>query len=199
MLIVGLLSERDYMLRVNVFFGVKAAHLLPVLLLALVYAGGIAWKSGTWAEQKERAARGIRALSSNPILLWQAVAAIVVLAVVGIMLARSGNESGVGVSSMELRFRDILDKILYVRPRTKEFLIGYPALVVGIGMALRGMRQWAAPLIVIGSIGLVSALNTFCHIHTPIELSVFRVINGAIVGGLIGLAVLMIVGRKPGK
>ena len=46
-------------------------------------------------------------------------------------------------------------------------------------MALRGMRQWAAPLIVIGSIGLVSALNTFCHIHTPIQLSVFRIINGA--------------------
>lgn len=199
MLIIGLLSERDYMLRVNVFYGVKAAHLLPVLILALVYAGGIVWKSGTWVEQKERAARGIRALSSNPILLWQAVAAIAVLAVVGIMLARSGNDSGVGVSSTELKFRDILDKILYVRPRTKEFLIGYPALTVGIGMALRGIRQWAAPLIVVGSIGLVSALNTFCHIHTPIELSVFRVINGAIVGGLIGLAVLMIVGRKPGK
>lgn len=192
MLIVGLLSERDYMLRVNVFWGVKAAHLFPVLLLGLVYAGGIVWKSGTWTEQKQRLANGIKSLLANPILLWQAAAGMAVLAVVGIMLARSGNDSGVGVSSFEIRFRSYLDYVLYVRPRTKEFLIGYPALIIGIGMALRGMRQWAAPLIVVGAIGLVSALNTFCHIHTPIQLSLLRVINGALVGGVIGLVILYV-------
>jgi uncharacterized membrane-anchored protein YjiN (DUF445 family) len=41
--------------------------------------------------------------------------------------------------------------------------------------------------VVVGSIGLISALNTFCHIHTPVELSIFRVINGTLVGGIIGL------------
>ena len=87
---------------------------------------------------------------------------------------------------------------MLVRPRTKEFLIGYPALIAGIAFALRGRRQWAAPLIVIGSIGLVSALNTFCHIHTPIHLSLMRVFNGAVVGILLGIVFYGLIRRLPG-
>lgn len=186
-LIVGLLSERNYMLRVDQFLGVKLAHLMPVVILAVVFTGSIAWKSGAWADQIRLLKEKVKSFAANPILVWQAAATLVVLAIVGLMVARSGNDSGLGVSSFELHFRSILDKILYVRPRTKEFLIGYPALMLGIAFALRGMRQYAAPLIVFGSIGLISALNTFCHIHTPTELSLLRVMNGVWVGGLIGL------------
>lgn len=193
MLIVGLLSDRSFMLRVDQFIGVKLAHLAPVLILAAIYAGGVAWKSGTWAEQKQVLMSRVREVASNPILIWQAAAAVAMLMVVGLMVARSGNDSGLGISALELRFRSFLDQVLYVRPRTKEFLIGYPALILGIAFALRGMRQWAAPLVVLGSIGLVSALNTFCHIHTPVTLSLMRVVNGAIVGGLFGLVLMMLV------
>lgn len=199
LLIVGLLSQRDFMLRTDQFMGVKLAHIFPVAALMLLYAGGIAWKSDKWAAQKERFWKSIKAVSSNPVLIWQAIGMIAVLAIVGIMVARSGNDAGVGVSSFELRFRSILDKVLYVRPRTKEFLIGYPALLVGIAFALRGRRQWAAPLIVLGSIGLISALNTFCHIHTPLQLSILRVFNGAVVGIIVGAVAYWVVGRMPGE
>ena len=199
LLVVGLLSQRDFMLRTNQFLGVKAAHLLPVLLLVGLYAGQVAWKSANWQAQKERFLKAFRDVASNPVLIWQAVGMVVVLAVVGLMVARSGNDSGVGVSSLELRFRSILDKVLYVRPRTKEFLIGYPALLAGIAFALRGRRQYAAPLMVVGSIGLISALNTFCHIHTPLELSILRVINGTVVGVLVGVVFYRIIRGLPGK
>ncbi len=199
LLIVGLLSQRDFMLRIDQFMGVKLAHLLPVVILALAYAGQIAWKSDKWAAQKERFWKSLRNIGSNPLLIWQAVGMVAALVIVGLMVARSGNDSGVGVSSTELRFRSILDKVLYVRPRTKEFLIGYPALLAGIAFALRGRRQYAAPLMVVGSIGLVSALNTFCHIHTPIQLSVLRVFNGAVVGLLLGAVVYYFVKNLPGK
>ncbi|MCL5104019.1 MAG: DUF5693 family protein [Armatimonadetes bacterium] len=194
LLIVGLLSQRDFMLRINQFMGVKAAHLLPVVILAAIYAGGIAWKSDKWAEQKTRLIERYRALAANPILVWQAVGMLFALVIVGLMVARSGNDAGLEVSSLELKFRSILDKVLFVRPRTKEFLIGYPALVLGIALALRGRREWAAPLVVIGSIGVISALNTFCHIHTPLTLSLVRVINGAVLGAIVGLIVLRIFG-----
>ena len=177
-LIVGLLSERQFMLRVDQFAGVKAAHLIPVLALALLYAGGIAWKSEVWGIQRRKLARTLREISANPILWWQIIAVIFAAAVVGLMVLRSGNDSGLEVSSWEIKCRAILDRILYVRPRTKEFLVGYPALVAGIAFALRGRRQWAAPLIVFGSIGLISALNTFCHIHTPLPVSAWRIVNG---------------------
>ncbi len=148
--------------------GVKAAHLLPVVALAILYVGQVAWKSDKWAAQKQRFWTSLRGAASDPVLIWQAVGMLAALVIVGLMVARSGNDSGVGVSSVELRFRSILDKVLYVRPRTKEIFIGYPALLAGIAFALRGRRQWAAPLVVVGSVGLISALNTFCHIHTPI-------------------------------
>lgn len=198
-LIVGLLSSRNFMLRNDMFMGVKAAHLLPILILAVLFVGRIAWKSDTWINQKRKFIEAMKELGANPILMWQAAGMAVALGMIALVVMRSGNEPGVGVSGFELKFRAILDKVLFVRPRTKEFLIGYPALLVGIAFALRGRRQWAAPLIVIGSIGLVSALNTFCHIHTPLFISVWRVINGVIVGGLIGAIVYLIVRNLPGR
>ena len=198
-LIVGLLSARSFMLRTDMFMGVKLAHLLPILILAVLFVGRIAWKSDTWANQKRKFAKALKELGKNPILMWQAAGVAVALGMVAIVVLRSGNDPGVGVSGLELKFRAILDKVLFVRPRTKEFLIGYPALLVGIAFALRGLRQWAAPLIVIGSIGLVSALNTFCHIHTPLYISAWRVINGVIVGSIIGAVAYLLVRNLPGR
>ena len=183
------------MLRIDQFMGVKLAHLAPVLILTLLFAGGIAWESDTWSNQKNRLITRFREVAANPILIWQAGAMLAILVIVGLMVARSGNDAGVGVSPLELKFRALLDKILYVRPRTKEFLIGYPALFIGILMTLRGRRDWAAPLLVIGSIAVVSAVNTFCHIHTPLALSAIRVVNGAIVGVIVGLAVYFFIAK----
>ena len=198
-LIVGLLSQREFMLRTDQFMGVKLAHLLPVLTLAVLYAGQLAWKSDKWPAQKARFWKSMRNIGSNPVLMWQAAGMLLAVVIVGLMVARSGNDSGIGVSGLELKFRSILDKVLYVRPRTKEFLIGYPALLVGIAFALRGRRQWAAPLVVVGSVGLVSALNTFCHIHTPIQLSLLRVLNGMVVGVLFGMIAYWLAKGLPGK
>lgn len=199
LLIMGLLSGRDFMLRTDQFAGVKLAHLLPVIVLALLYAGGIAWQAESWTAVKERFGKTMKNLAANPVLMWQALGMLAVVALVGLMVARSGNDSGLGVSGTELRFRSILDKVLYVRPRTKEFLIGYPALLAGIAFAIRGWRQWAAPLVAVGSIGLISTLNTFCHIHTPLQLSVLRVFNGTVVGILIGLAAYWLIRNLPGN
>ena len=199
LLIVGLVSQRSFMLRIDQFMGVKLAHLLPVMLLVLIFVGSIAWKRDTWDAQKKRFTESIVNIGRNPVLIWQAVGMAALLVIVALMVARSGNDSGLGVSDTELRFRSILDKVLYVRPRTKEFLIGYPALLWGIAFALRGRRQWAMPLVVLGSIGLVSALNTFCHIHTPIMLSVIRIINGLVVGTIIGCIAYWLLWRLPGR
>jgi ABC-type nitrate/sulfonate/bicarbonate transport system permease component len=49
------------------------------------------------------------------------------------------------------------------------------------------------PLLILGSIGQVSMVNTFAHIHTPFIISFIRSINGFILGiaaGLVLTAVL---------
>ncbi|MBO7394243.1 MAG: hypothetical protein J6U98_08605 [Abditibacteriota bacterium] len=87
----------------------------------------------------------------------------------------------------------MLDKVLFVRPRTKEFLVGYPLLMAGMAFLTKGKRNWAVPCIVVGSVGLISALNTFCHIHTPLILSFVRTLNGLWVGLVIGIILSTIV------
>ena len=195
LLIVGLLSQRSFMLRIDTFMGVKLATLLPVLILTALFLADAAWKTQSWASLKTQAMEKYRSIMNNPILIGQAIGMVVILAVIGLVVARSGNDSGLEVSSTELRFRAILDRIMYVRPRTKEFMLGYPALIAGIYFLLLKKKNIASVLMVIGSIGLISAVNTFCHIHTPLILSLLRVINGAVVGLICGLIVIWIIKR----
>ncbi|MEN6372661.1 MAG: DUF5693 family protein [Armatimonadota bacterium] len=195
MMIAGLLAKESFMMRADQFAGVKLAHLLPILIAAFVLAAGIGWGSASWHEQVEKIKTAFKRLSSQPVLIWHTAIALVLLVMLGLLLARSGNDSGVGVSGIELRFRSILDKILYVRPRTKEFLIGHPALFLGIAAALGGRRGWAALLLVIGTIGEVSIVNTFCHIHTPIFISAYRVTIGSVLGLALGIVLLLMFSR----
>lgn len=198
-LIVGLLSSREFMLRTNQFMGIKAAHLLPILALAGLFAGGIAYAAATWPQQRRRMAEAYGRISASPILIGQVIGLMAIVVLLALVVARSGNDAGLQVSSLELKFRAILDKVLFVRPRTKEFLIGYPLLLCGLAFLLRGRRQWGAVLVTIGSLGLVSALNTFCHIHTPLAVTALRVVNGVLVGSVLGVLLYRVIGRLPGR
>ena len=71
--------------------------------------------------------------------------------------------------------------------------MGYPLLMAGMAFLTKGKRNWAVPCIVVGSVGLISALNTFCHIHTPLILSFVRTLNGLWVGLVIGIILSTIV------
>lgn len=192
MIIAGLLAQERFMLRVDQFAGVKLAHMLPIIVVAFVLAAGVGWGAATWREQIERINNSIKRLAAQPVLIGHSVLALIVLVMIGMLLARSGNEPGVGVSGLELKFRSILDTVLFVRPRTKEFLVGHPALFLGITAALGGRRGWAALLLVIGTIGEVSVVNTFCHIHTPIATSVLRAAIGSVLGLALGIVLLLL-------
>ncbi len=130
---------------------------------------------------------------NSPVLFRYAIVGMGALVMLMMVVLRSGNEAGVGVSPLELKFRATLDQVLYVRPRTKEILLGYPALWAAIWLARRGERNWSRVLFVAGVVGLVSAVNTFCHIHTPLAVSLVRVVNGAWVGAIAGVALVWII------
>jgi hypothetical protein len=194
--VVGLLSGRPALVKVTEFAGIKVAHLLPLLAVAAFYAASVLPPATTWEAHRERVEARVRWLLAEPFRVWHALAALLGLVALGLIVARTGNDPGVGVSAMELRLRSLLDQLL-VRPRTKEFLLGHPALVLALWLAAtnRG-RSWLVPLLLVGAIGQVSLVNSFCHLHTPIALTVARVWNGLWVGGLIGLAVAWAVSTR---
>jgi hypothetical protein len=191
-LVVGLLATRPFMLHANQFLGIKAQHAVPLFIVALAaLMGGPGFPNETWERFKTRAEARLRIVYEEPARFGVLLLILVGLAALALIVARTGNDSGVGVSGFELHGRALLDRILPVRPRTKEFLLGHPAFILGIAWWFRGRRRWALPAFVVGSIGQVSLLNTFCHIHTPLIVSLWRDGIGLILGTLIGAIVFV--------
>jgi len=129
------------------------------------------------------------------VLLWHAAAALAIAAAAIFLVLRTGNDPLIRPSASALGMRDRLEELLIARPRTKEFLLGHPALMLGVALAMRGMGGWAALLLIAGAVGQVSITNTFCHLHSPLWLSLLRVINGCWLGLLIGSVVTLVAGR----
>ena len=200
--IAGILSGRLFLLKVDEFLGVKTVLVAPVLLTALYYGLGLADLSRE-AGFKERLAHAIgrgRDILSQPLSIGQLVAGVVGLVAIGLFVARSGNDPGVGVSPTELHVRALLDKYLLVRPRTKEFLFGHPALLFGLAAAAGGrFPRWTLLLLIFGAVGQSSMLDTFCHLHTPLFLSLLRASIGWLLGAMIGSALYVAASRADSR
>ncbi|HAU31249.1 MAG TPA: hypothetical protein DCW46_02995 [Desulfotomaculum sp.] len=190
---VGLLSDSAYILKLNSFMGVKAAHILPLAIIGLiflVYSGTPPSK----AEQAETSGNKFRSSLANlldqPVLIKWALAGAVLLAILAVYVMRTGNEVVVHPSTLELKFRALLDNFLGVRPRTKEFLLGQPFLLLLFYTGYRGNA--CLPLLLLGAIGQISIVNTFAHLHTPLLVSLLRFFNGFWSGIIIGLVLILI-------
>lgn len=170
--LVVLLGDVRFLVKVEEFRGVKAAHLFPPLLLAAIFV-------------PRPADRPLREWLSAPVRLWQVLLGLAGAGLVAVYLLRTGND-GLPVPAVEDAFRRALEQAFVARPRTKEFLLGHPALLAGLAFRAQGSSKLAAPLLVAGSIGQVSILNTFAHAHTPLLLSVARTGYGLLFGLLLG-------------
>jgi len=107
-------------------------------------------------------------LLTAPLRIWH-VLALAVVALGGLIyILRTGNVYlGLPIPQFDEGMRRFLENMLVFRPRTKEFLIGHPALMLAAAVALSGYWRISLPLVLIGCIGQISMINTFSHIHTP--------------------------------
>ncbi|TJY41922.1 hypothetical protein E5161_12030 [Cohnella pontilimi] len=178
-MVVAMLNHISYSYVLQQFRGVSLLHLGPI---ALVAAYVFLYGSGNTVTENAR-----NILRMPLTVVW--VVGFVVLAGAGYYyLTRTGNAGN--VSSVELAFRSILENTFGVRPRTKEFLLGHPFMLLGIFLALR--YRWATVLLVAGTIGQLSMVDTFAHIHTPLILSISRILLGLGLGLLIGFVLIAI-------
>lgn len=173
--IIGTISRTSFGLGIDVFPGVKIAHIIPIVLVLGI---SIYKKHGLDTAYYKKV------LTSKVTYLAIGIVGIVAIALL-IYTTRTGNSGGVSV--LELKFRQLLDNILGVRPRTKEFLIGYPILVSLLSF---GYKEKYLPLLIFATIGPVSLVNTYAHIHTPIMISLVRSGYGIIIGFIIGAIVI---------
>ena len=185
--IIGTLSRTNFALGIDVFAGVKVATFAPILLIValLLYI-------------KHRFDfKYYKGILDKKISYGELIIFVALIGVLVIYITRTGN-SGTA-STLEREFRQVLDNLLGVRPRTKEFLIAYPILLC---LLRYGYKEIYIPFVMLAAIGPISLVNTYAHIHTPILISLLRSIYGIALGILIGLVfifILNLLGRKMRK
>ncbi len=188
-LVAALLTGWEFMMAARVFVGVKVAHVIPVALVALVTATA-ALPPRHWRE----AAARMWAWSDRPLRVRYAVGVLVAALAAVVLLGRSGN-FGLPVPAAEERLRELLEDALVARPRTKEYLLGHPALVLAALCAARGWKAAAVVLAAVGTVGQASIINSFAHIHTPLLYTFWRTANGLVLGSVLGAAAAAVVVR----
>jgi len=198
MFVASLLSRWPFMLAFLTFLGVKAAHILPVALVALWLTSEVLTSAGAdWRTTARQMVQWI----NQPVRIGTALAAVLVGAVAVVLLARTGNIS-VPVSGPEQQLRTVLESILVARPRTKEFLFGYPALVLAGASAALGWRRVALAFLLAGAVGTAGAINSFSHLHTPFLYTAWRTGNALVLGAVVALPAVLVlhwVARRTGR
>lgn len=190
----AILGDVRFFLEMEIFRGVKITFIAPLLLIAIVYLTRYNLFSANKTDAKS---------------LWQQVAKIMnypvyvkslfifgLIAVAAwVYIGRSGHTAGVPVLDSERKMRDFLERMMYARPRGKEFLIGHPAFFLAV-MAL--YRRWPQmlhfALVIVATIGQGSLVETFAHVRTPVFMTFVRGLDGMVVGILFG--VLAVIGMQ---
>ena len=186
LLVVGLMSSPLAMEEIERFRGVRAVLALPPLIALALYVFDRRFGSGV-----ERP----RDVFVSPVLAYQLLAGIVLVAAGVLLLMRSGNDSDISPSQFELSLRHLLTHVMSVRPRFKEFLIGVPFIML-LPALVPVHRRAIGWLLALGiGVGIGDVVDTFSHLHTPLAISLWRVGNGVAVGIAIG-ALLIWIYRK---
>lgn len=179
--IAGLLTGPIYSVKGDSFSAVKLAHFGPILLVAFLAA---------------KSARDWNETLKSPLTLSTVFWGLGIIAALGFMLARTGNDSPGAVSGFEMQLRSLLENLFVTRPRTKEFMVGHPAMLIGLALLATStkvgehkqllLRSLGSLAVTLGMIGQTSIVNTLCHLHTPVMTGLIRIAVGLVLGLIIG-------------
>ena len=191
-LIVGtVLGDTLHLIDWQYFRGVKLTYLgVPFVgLLAFAAAVGL----GRRRERPEGMLAELGWLRGQPVTYGHVAVMILLAGIFGYYLLRSGNVSSSAVLPLEAQMRLWLQRHLLVRPREKDFLVGYPSIFLAVYCAMRRWR-WPFMLFVLGAaVGQVSIVDAFEHIRTPFLYSMAREGLGLAAGAITGTLALLVV------
>jgi hypothetical protein len=185
--VVSSLADIRYIMNVKVFSGVKLAFIMPLLLFVVNYFACFAGEEGF----KEKV-MGFLRMNPNYLVLFTLGVAVLALYY---YLGRSGNNPQIAVSSLELRFREVLESVFLARPRFKEIIIGYPSLFALVYLYHRYKEEVILLVLGFGVVmGSISMVNSFCHVFTAVTISASRTLAGLLVGVFFALLALLGIG-----
>jgi len=194
MYVAAILGDVRFFLEMEIFRGVKMTFIAPILLITVVYLTRYNLFS-TNKDETKSLWQQVEKLLNYPIYIKTLLIFAFVAVGAWVFVGRSGHTAGVPVPDIEIKMRSFLERIMYARPREKEFMIGHPAFFLAV-MAL--YRQWPRVmhygLVVVATIGQGSLVETFAHLRTPVFMSFVRGLDGMVVGIIFG--VLAVIGMQ---
>ncbi len=179
----ALLSGLDYYINSLIFRGIKISLILPIMYSVAAYGLIFIEEKGDWMK------KAVNFLNKEIRVYWVILGAgLMVVAL--IYLIRSGNVTS--ISPIEAFMRNSIADVMAARPRTKEFLIGWPALVLFVYYVKNSnihLLKWG--FAVGSSILFASVINSFCHVFTSAEIIYSRLFNGLLIGAVVSLFVIL--------
>ena len=192
--IAAMLGSTQFFMEFALFRGVKLTFVAPVLLTAIAYLQRFPiWKGRTISSVSD-VKSFITEFVQIDIKVYSLLIAGALALVAYIFVGRSGHTAGVPVPSWELALRRFLENTMYARPREKEFLIGHPAFMLAayaVGRRIPMVMHFALSIAAV--IGIASMVETFCHLRTPVYMSIARGYDGLLLGTVIGLVAIIAV------
>lgn len=176
LMIAAILRGNIYMLGIDQVRGIKLILLFPPVVVFLILFAMRHKESGRFIE-----------LFQSQVRFWHVILLGILMGIVLLLLVRSGNAPEELVPQWELTLRRIFEHLLVVRPRFKEFLLGYPAIFIGAYFLRRGYKQIVPFAAFFATIGLSGCIDTFAHLHTPLWVSLLRTFHALWIGIIIGL------------
>ncbi len=169
----AMLSGIDYYMNNSIFRGIKMSLIIPAVYTAAAFY--------IMYMKKRSIAEDVKAVLFADIKVYWVILVGIIGAVGLYYIIRSGNVSE--ISSAERTMRNTLAELFTARPRTKEFLIGYPSLMLFIYYCRNTHNNLFRGVFALGTAILASSVtNSFCHVFTNFSIIFERVVNGLLVG-----------------
>lgn len=183
----AILSSSQYLLVLKLFRGVKLSQFSVYVFAMVLFAVVLLHTRGNSLRTD------LRQLRQEGTRHWHNLLFVLIVFVAAgtVYILRTG-DGMLSVSVIEQRIRNWLETVLLYRPRTKEFLIAYPAIALAFCCAAHRSRLFTWLFGVLGSIGFASVANTFCHIRAHFLVSLYRTALGLVIGLILGSILLLI-------
>lgn len=187
--ITSLLSDFDFSIGEKWFSPVVVSLVIPIILTFVNYLAVYIIPNEDMTEFKNDIITGVK---KKPVYVV-AMATVLIAAAFAYYLIRAGKSTL--VLPFENKIRRLLTDIFVIRPRFKEFIIGYPAFALFIYYGFFKKKRQNKAITVFGILQILlftSVLNTFCHASTLVWVNVSRTFKGFICGAIISGIIIAI-------
>ncbi len=172
------------------FRGIKFSQIIPMLYAFVLF---VAWFG--FRKDKEKIGRLEPKDFTHALFLDIKVWMLLIVAVIGgaaaIYIIRTGHTSNLNTNTLEVELRNKLEELLPARPRTKEFLIAFPCLMLFVYACERKYKFFIFLFGFAAVIGFASVSNTYMHLRTPVVFSMER-LTSVPIGFVLGVICVLV-------